>query len=291
MKRLSLCACLTAAAFVLIAPARARTATCPDPPKTVQTSTAVYGSDTTFEALDAYLPASTSAEPVILFAHGGDWTRGDKAQYRELGQRFASCGIAFIALNYALAPQVHADAQAADVDKAVKWALDNAAAKGYARTKLFLMGHGSGAELAALGALDPKLTTAAGVPAGAIAGVIAIDGEAYDPSQQASAAQTDPSRYRSFTMTFGADSAAWKQYDCSQFLKGSEPRFLVVHGVDDYIESAAYSTAFVQELMGAHDKVTFLQPDGRDYSGVLVSMVRDPNDPVFGALVNFVSGP
>lgn len=291
MKALSLCACLVAAALLTIAPARARAATCAEPPKTVQTSTAAYGSDTTFEALDAYLPASTSAEPVILFAHGGDWTRGDKAQYRELGQRFAACGIAFMALDYPLAPQAHADAEAADIDKALKWALDGAAGKGYARTKLFLMGHGAGAELVALAALDTKLAASAGVPAGAIAGVIAIDGEAYDPSQQAAAAQADPSRYRSYTLAFGTDPATWKQYDCSQFLKAGAPRFLVVHGVDDNIESAAYSTEFVQELTAADDKVAYLQPDGRDYRGVLVSMVRDPNDPVFGALVNFVSGP
>jgi len=290
MKHLIVYACLVAAALALILRAPAGAATCPDPPKTVQISTAVYGTDATFEALDAYLPGLTSAEPVILFAHGGDWTRGDKAQYRELGQRFASCGIAFMALNYPLAPQAHADAEAADIDRAVKWALDNAATKGYARPKLFLMGHGAGAELAVLAALNAKLAATAGVPAGTIAGVIAIDGEGYDPSQQAAAAQADPSRYRAYAAAFGDDPATWNQLDCSQFIKGTEPRFIVVHGVDDTIASLAYSTAFVQELKDAHDRVIFLQPDGRDYRGVLVSMVRDPLDPVFGALVNFVSG-
>ncbi|HME81672.1 MAG TPA: alpha/beta hydrolase [Candidatus Eremiobacteraceae bacterium] len=289
MKHIAVGACLAVWALVLAVPAPA--SACPDPPRTVQISTAVYGSDATFEALDLYLPAATSGEPIILFAHGGDWTRGDKAQYRELGERFAGCGVAFAALDYPLAPPAHADAQAADLDKAVKWALDNAAAKRYARTKLFLMGHGSGAELAALAALDAKLAVGAGMPPGAIAGVIAVDGEAYDPSQDASAVQADPGRMRAYAAAFGDDPAGWKDYDCSQFMKGSEPRFLVVHGVDDSIASPAYSTAFVQELKDAHDRVIFLQPDGRDYRGVLVSMVQDPLDPVFGALMNFVSGP
>lgn len=283
----ALCFSLVALAAI---PARAAASTCPSPPKAVQTASAVYGSDTNFEALDTYLPAATTNEPVILFAHGGGWTRGDKAQFRTLGQAFAACGIAFVALNYPLAPQSRADAQAAGIAKAVKWSLDNAAAKGYARTKVFLMGHGAGAQLVTFAAVNSKLLTGAGVPPGGIAGVIALEGEGYDPSQSAAAAAANPARYRSFAMAFGSDTSQWKQFDVSQFLKGSEPRFLVVHGVDDYLASGVASQALVAGLTRAHDGVTYLQPEGKDYSGVLVDMTRTPDDPVMAAIVRFVSG-
>ncbi|MBV8170485.1 MAG: alpha/beta hydrolase [Candidatus Eremiobacteraeota bacterium] len=282
--------CAAVALAIALAVPKNALAACASPGKPVTISQAQYGPDTTFEALDAYLPAGTSSEPLILFVHGGRWTSGDKAQYRELGQTYAACGIAFAALNYHLAP-AHADAQAGDVDKAVKWALDNAAVKGYARTKIFLMGHGAGAELASLAALDPKLMSDGGVPARSIAGVIALDSLVYDPSHSASAAAANPNHFSSFIAAFGSDPAQWKQYDCSQFVKGGEPPFLVVHGVDDYLASAAESADFVDALTRAHDKVSYLEPAGSDFSGVLVNMVRSPNDPVLAAVVRFVNGP
>ncbi|MBV8222667.1 MAG: alpha/beta hydrolase [Candidatus Eremiobacteraeota bacterium] len=282
--------CIAAAVAVIAYSGVAEASPCQGPAKTVQTSSAKYGPDSTFEALDAYVPAATSGEPVVLFAHGGGWSRGDKAQYRELGQAFAACGVAFIALNYPLAPQARADAAAADIDRAVNWAVDNASASTFSRTKIYLMGHGAGAQLVALAALDGKLLTAAGVPTRSISGVVALDGEAYDPSQLAATAEANPSRYAAYMLAFGSDPAQWKQYDCGQFLAAGAPPFLVVHGADDYLTSASYSSGFVDELTRAHDKVTYLQPDGSDYSGVLVNMVRSPDDPVFTAVIRFVSG-
>lgn len=281
--------CLLLAA-VRVAPARADTAPCPVRAYAVQTANATYGSDTTFEALDLYTPTGLTNEPIIVFVHGGNWTRGDKSQYRALGQTFAACGIALIALNYPLAPQAHADAQAADIDRALKWALDNAAAKGYAPTKLYIMGHATGAELATLAAVDPKTLSAAGVTAGAIAGVIPLDGAGFNPSGQAADATSNPTRYRSYMAAFGADPAQWQQYDCSQFFKGALPRFLVVHGVDDYLAPESQSQQLVDQLTRAHAKVTYLQPDARDQDGVLVDLVRVPDDPTFAAIVRFAGG-
>ena len=261
---------------------------CPAKAYAVQTASATYGADTTFEALDLYTPTGLKGEPIVVFVHGGGWTRGDKSQYRSLGQAFAACGVALAAVNYLLAPQANADAQATDIDRAVKWAIDNAGLKGFSSTRIYLMGHGSGAELAVLAAVDPRTLAAAGLSPTAVAGVIAMDGMGYDPSGRASDAAANPARYRSYAAAFGADPKQWQQYDCSQFFKGTLPRFLVVHGVDDYLAPESQSAQLVDELTRAHAQVSYVQPDARDQDDVLVDLVRVPDDPTFAAIARFV---
>jgi acetyl esterase/lipase len=272
------------------APARADVSPCPARAFAVQMASATYGGDTTFEALDLYTPTGAAGEPLMVFVHGGGWTRGDKSQYRALGQTFAACGIAFIALNYPLAPQARVDAQATEIDRALKWALDNAPAKGYGPTKVYLMGHASGAELATLAAIDPKALSAGGITASAIAGVISLDGLGFNPSGQAADATVNPARYRAYMAAFGAEPARWQQYDCNPFLKGTLPHFLVVHGIDDYLSPESQSKQLVDQLTGVGAKVIYLQPDARDQDGVLVNLVRTPDDPTFAAIVRFTGG-
>src|SRR4029450_12833743 len=147
----------------------------------------VYGTDPK-QRLGLGKPASIAKAPVLLFIHGGGWSIGDKAHAAPDKARWAnSKGWAFASANYRLVPQATVEQQAADVASAIAWLRANAAREGLDPNRIVLMGHSAGAHLVALVGTDPHYLKAAGVPMGAVKGVVLLDGAGYDVPAQASA--------------------------------------------------------------------------------------------------------
>lgn len=146
-----------------------------------------YGADPR-QRLDLVKPAGVSRAPVLLFVHGGGWSIGDKAHAAPDKARWASSkGWAFASANYRLVPQATVEQQAADVAGAIAWLRANAAREGLDPDRIVLMGHSAGAHLVALVGTDPQYVKTAGVPLGAVKGVVLLDGAGYDVPTQASA--------------------------------------------------------------------------------------------------------
>ncbi len=139
-----------------------------------------YGNDPR-QRLDVYLPdaAATRPRPLIVFFHGGRWTFGTREEYRFVGATLAGAGYVAVIAGYRHYPQVRMPGFMDDAARAVGWSVQHAADFDADPQRLFLMGHSSGAHMAALLALDPRYFAATGQPAPHIAGVIGLSG-AYD---------------------------------------------------------------------------------------------------------------
>jgi len=77
------------------------------------------------QKLDLYLPRADSRVPVILFVHGGGFSRGDKQDQDPAP--FLSDGYAFATINYRLSGDAIFPAQIEDCKAAVRWLRANAA--------------------------------------------------------------------------------------------------------------------------------------------------------------------
>lgn len=140
------------------------------------------------QRLDLVRPEGKIKAPVLLFVHGGGWSIGDKRHAAApKAKHFAAAGWAFASANYRLVPQATVEQQAADVASAIAWLRANAAREGLDPNRIVLMGHSAGAHLVALVGTDPQYLRSAGVPLGAVKGVILLDGAGYDVPTQASA--------------------------------------------------------------------------------------------------------
>jgi arylformamidase len=211
--------------------AAANAASAPDIPVA---TTIAYGSDSA-QSLDfwpARLPAdpAMAPAPLVIFVHGGGWQHGskDNATGRWKPAHYPGEGYGFASINYRLVPDATVEQQAADVAAALKALLDRADALGIDRRRVVLMGHSAGAHLVALVGTDEQYLRAAGLSFAAVAGIVPIDGAAYDVAQQFE--QAGPRMLQTYTAAFGTDPARQRRLSPTlQAASPNAPAFYIPH--------------------------------------------------------------
>tara|TARA_R110000868_G_scaffold4155_58_gene25783 strand:- start:29348 stop:30211 length:864 start_codon:yes stop_codon:yes gene_type:complete len=104
-----------------------------------------YG-PTVMERLDIF-PVATKGAPVVIYHHGGAWTRSDKDQCSYVAPPFVAAGINVLVLDFALAPKVSLDEIVRQNRAAIAWAWHNADTYGWDRNKIHCIGHSSGGHI------------------------------------------------------------------------------------------------------------------------------------------------
>ena len=138
-----------------------------------------YGPDAR-QRLDVYQPAIPLRQaPLVVFFYGGNWSSGERADYRFVGEALASSGIVAMVADYRLSPAFRYPAFVQDSARAVAWALQHAADYDADPAKVFVMGHSAGAYNAAMVALDSRWLAAEGLKPTRLAGWIGLAGP-YD---------------------------------------------------------------------------------------------------------------
>lgn len=152
----------------------------PNPPAT---ATLRYGADPR-QALDFWRSdAALRKGPLLVFVHGGGWTRGDKATATGPDKiaAFRARGYGVASINYRMPPTVGVEQEPKDVAAAILFLRSRASELGFDPDRIVLMGHSAGAHLAALVATD---ATYLGKALPAIRAVVLLDGAGYDLTRE-----------------------------------------------------------------------------------------------------------
>jgi arylformamidase len=138
-----------------------------------------YG-PTPAETLDLLLPSNAGERrmPLLVFIHGGYWQFLDKRDVDWMGPAFAKAGIAFAALNYALAPMAGIDEIVRQVRAGLAWLWRNAPGLGCDPNRIFVSGHSAGGHLTAMMAAT-DWASLGGLPADLVKGAFPVSG-VYD---------------------------------------------------------------------------------------------------------------
>jgi len=222
--------------------------------------------------LDVYTPTGARNAPVVVFFYGGRWSEGDKLMYKFVGQALASRGIVAVVPNFRLYPAARFPAFVEDAATAVKWTKSNIASYGGDSGKLFVMGHSSGAHIAAMLALNEGYLKQVGGSRSWLKGMIGLAGPYnFLPIE-------DPE----LRDIFGPP----EKFEQSQpifFVDGQNPPLLLLHGEDDKIVWVANTRSLAKAVAAAGGPVeTVIYPKMSHtwIVGSLGSVVRSSSDVV-----------
>jgi arylformamidase len=95
------------------------------------------------QILDVF-PAAAADSPVVVYIHGGAWTRSHKDPYAYVAEPLVDAGIACVSVHFGLVPKVTLDEQVGHNRAAIEWTWRNCRDFGADPDRLYVAGHSSG---------------------------------------------------------------------------------------------------------------------------------------------------
>lgn len=244
----------------------------------------VYDTAKPDNRLDLFVPSSTvQPAPVILWIHGGGWTRGARQSGWGRATDLTAQGYALVTVGYQLGAGLYRQ-QAADIGQAVSWVRTHAGDHGLDGCRIFLLGHSSGAHLAALAALATDLS---GIPENQLAGVVLLDSAVYDIAALMSHGGAQVRAL--YGHVFGDDPADWRAASPMTWVRDSQlsPPFFIAH-VARRPGAETMSRAFASALRSAQGLAVIEASETHSHMS-MADQFGAPDDPLGAAALRFLA--
>lgn len=212
-------------------------------------------------ALDVYSPAHAGHAPVVVYFYGGSWMTGKRQWFRWMGEALAAQGVVAIVTEVRPWPRTTMDGFLHDAAEAVRWARDHAGEFGGDPSHLFVMGHSSGGQIAAMLATDKQWLAAVGMKPRDLSGFIGVAGT-YD---------FIPFDEPEFYDIFGHDAKEQALSQPINFVDGDEPPALILQGEKDTIVSPAEAVSFEGRYRQQGEAVELKLYPGVGHEGLLLA--------------------
>ena len=260
--------------------------------------------DAAMHRLDLYLPEGLKDFPVLVFVHGGAWSRGDKNElgiYNALGRCFARHGIALVCPNYRLSPHVKHPEHVRDIARAFAWTFRNIARYGGSPGELFIGGHSAGGHLAALLAADETYLKAEGLTLDVIRGALPLSALFTIPSKKDAPQMDLPGNpvlsktalpvemgFALFSVVFGDDPRVRQLASPIAHVAANLPPFLILCGDRDLpFCDRPWAEAFYQALRAKNGIAEFYELSRRNHVSLLWNATYD-TDPATQRMMSFI---
>jgi arylformamidase len=254
-----------------------------------------YGTAHERQVLDVHAPADAKNLPVVFWIHGGGWQTGDKSMVARKPKAFMDGGFVFVSINHRLLPAVDMGAITRDVASALGWVHQNIAAHGGDPTRLLVMGHSSGGQLAALMCTDDRQTKAVGVSLAMIKACVPVDADTFDIPAIIEMAETRarvhhlPLPTYGHRQKFGDDPAKHRDFSAVTHVARNKgiPPFLILH-IAGHPDTGAQARRLAAVLQAAEVPAKVVA--GREATHTSINdNIGAANDPVTKELFAFLA--
>ncbi len=235
----------------------------------VRTSNLLYDGATGLR-LDLYKPVNQSKRPVVIFFYGGRWSSGAKEQYEFVGGALSTINYCTVIPNVRQYPVARFPSFVEDGARVVKWVHDHAGEQGCDPERIFVMGHSTGAHIAALIALNEAYLAGVGGSRTWLRGMIGLAGP-YDFLPF-----TDPMLRDLFS-----PPDKFEQSQPIMFTDGRNPPLLLMAGEDDEtveVKNTRNLAASVARASGPVETVIYPQMSHSRLLESLGPILRRRND-------------
>jgi acetyl esterase/lipase len=247
------------------------------------------------QVLDVHAPAGAKGLPVVFWIHGGGWQSGDKTQVAEKPRAFTNAGFVFVSINHRLLPSVEMDDIIRDVAKAMRWTHDNIATYGGDPTRVLVMGHSSGGQLAAITCTDDRYLKAEGLTLSMIRGCVPVDADTFDIPAIIEMAETRarvhglPMPTYGHRQKFGNDPEKHRDFSTVTHVARGKgiPSFLILH-ITGNPDTAAQARRLAHVLTAADVPVTVVPVTDATHA-TINDQLGAPGDPTTKTLFQFVA--
>jgi acetyl esterase/lipase len=191
------------------------------------------------QTLNVYAPTAKSSKPapVIFWIHGGGWRGGEKTSVQLKPKFFTDLGYVFVSTNHRYITTNPMNEIFADIAKSLRWTHDHAAEFGGDPNRIVIMGHSSGAQLAAYLAIDDRPLKAEGLSLSIFKGCVPVDADTFDvpavielaTANRKAAGKPEP-KY-GHREIFGGKPELWIDYSATHHVAASKgiPPFLILY--------------------------------------------------------------
>lgn len=211
------------------------------------------------QLLDFYLPEGNGPFPVVIFIHGGGWSKGDKSENSEVYiPKLLENGIAVAPINYRLAREGKFPAMIEDAACAVRFLRSEANYFNIDPDNIGVFGGSAGGHLASLlGTMDDGDFLGDGFYSEYSNRVKAV-GDLYGPIDLTieQPGVTSQILKNVFGETTFSDMGFASPIN---YVSADDPAFIIFHGVDDEIIPISQSEAFYQALSSVGVSVEFIK--------------------------------
>ncbi len=234
-----------------------------------------YGAAGPRQTLDIFTP-ETDGAPILVFIHGGYWFFNSKDPRRFPAREFVLRGIAWVPINYRLAPTVTMSGIVADVRNAVKWLYRHAAEYGCDPERIYVSGNSAGGHLTAELLSDDWLEQY-GLPADVVKGACAISG-LYELEPLLECEPNEKLRL---------DLESARRFSPIYHLSGQVTPSIIACGANESAEFRRQTAAYADILKEAGYPVTHMEVAGHDHFSI-IGELANPESPLFRAVIGMI---